>query len=751
MHELPSSSPGRVAALEPIAETMADIRSILMAEEGAIRGAKGAPVFLEGGARFLYQPDGPGGLSVDLVDPVRRSISRLVGEEDLKAALTGLKIDLTQLSVDGAGDREAVIYFSSGETMIAFDLTAKRARIDPERAAWARLHRPRIISDQFPTTFGDLIEAASPDGRRFITQREANLWVRDLDGCEQQLTADGGPDLIWGGTQESAQTFNVLWAPDGEKIAAVLLDNRDTPHEPLMRYMSRGATVTTWPYSRVGDPISRFTLYVIDTASAERVRLDAGDTDDHYVDLLGWSADGAAVYYQVVDRAHKTVEFRRADATSGASRTLRVERSSSYIDTPFTLGPPLLRPLEHAEGFLMFCEREAGFRQLYLHDGDGRRIRLLGPDVGLVYKIVSLDDAHGRVFVMAAARDERPYDRALYCLPLDGGAARRLTPGPGFREVWPAPDGSAFVVRTADPNTPPSVTVIDPFGNMVVEVSTADVSRLRAMGFDPPETFATRSGDGRSEVRGLILKPFGFDPSRRYPIVEMIYGGMQVSHTPKSYYGFERLGMGYNSVPARVLLHYGFVVVYADAPGTPDRGRAYQDATYGVWPQTVVSNHAHWLQEAARARPWMDIGRVGVFGNSWGGLMSARALVEAPDLYKVAVVMTAAGDLDDHSNYIEPFMGMASANRRGYAAGSILDRLKEICGRALVIGFPEDVNAGFSPTMKLVAGLIEAQRDFDMLVIPGMNHHIDGRGAALATYGYAVITRYFRQWLKDGG
>lgn len=739
--------PGQARELEPIAQTVADIEVVLRTEDAALGGARGMPVFLKGGRTLLYQDEGRGSMRVTLVDIPSGRVTQLTVPSVMHAALSAAGANPSAAELDGASDDLRTLYFRIEGRMAAFDRQAGRARFMPERDRWAKLHRARVISDQLPQTYGDLVEAMSPDGRSFITQRDSNLWLRNVEGGERQLTFDGSLDLIWGGTEESAQQFNVHWSPDGRKIATVQLDNRNVPHEPLAHYVDRRTRIETIPFSRVGEPISRFSLFVIDVRTGVRTSIDAGDTADHYVNLLGWSAKGD-IYYQLVSRDQKIVEFYRADASSGASRRVAVERSMTYVDTPFSLGPQLLTPLKTRDGFLLFSERD-GLRRLYLDDGSGSEEVRLGGELGLVTRIVALDEKRGRVVVLAAAPGDRPYDTALYSLPLNGGAARRLTPGPGFREVWAAPDASAFVVRTSDPQTPPRVELVVADGGRITEVSRSSDTKLRGMGFSEPETFVARAADDRFDVRGLILKPFGFDPRRRYPVVEMIYGGMQVSHTPKSFYGFGDLGAGYNSVPARILLHHGFVVVFVDAPGTPDRGRAYQDATYGIWPQTVVANHEKWLRDAARDRPWMDLDRVGIFGSSWGGYMSQRALADAPDLYKVAVSMAAVADLDDHQMYIEPFMGLREQNPEGYAAASIYPRIPQIRGRILSIGFPLDINAGFSPTMKFVDAMVAADKDIDLFVLPRINHQVTCCDPHSATYTYAVITRYFRRWLGE--
>lgn len=734
--------------LEPIARSVRDITELLRREDAAIRGARGTPIFLPAGRGFLYQEDGRGGMRILRFDAAGRR-ERLARPDVLARALAAEGIASSDVLLEGAAGDLQTLYFQTTSGAVSFERRSGKARRAPERDAWLRLHRPRVLSDQLPQTYGDLLEAPSPDGRWFIAQHDDDLWLRDTKGGLRRLTDDGARNLTWGGTEESAQQLNAYWSADSRKIAAVRLDNRAVPMEPLASYLTPRTTIEQIPFSRVGEPISRFELYIIDVERGERVRIETGPTADHYVNLLGWNASGSSVYYQVVSRDQKTVEFRSADARTGVSTTLATERSQTYVDTPFSLGPALLTPLKASDGFLLFSERD-GVRRLYRRQDASPTETPLGADIGLVSRIVSVDDKRGRVFVLAAAKDERPYDTALYSLPLDGGPAQRLTPGPGVREAWDAPDGPGFVVRTSDPQTPPQVAFVSGDGGQTVAVSVADASGLRAMGFSPPERFATTAVDGRLEVRGLILKPFGFDPARRYPVVEMIYGGMQVSHNRKSFYSFGDLGAGYNSVPARVLLHHGFVVVYVDAPGTPGRGRAYQDATYGAWPGGVIPNHAKWIRDASRTRPWMDLSRVGVFGSSWGGFLTQHALAEAPDLYKVGVSMAAVSDLSDHQMYIEPFMGRPADNPAGYAAASIYPRIKDIRGRILSIGFPRDINAGFSPTMKFVDAMVAADKDIDLFVMPAINHQVTCCDPHSATYAYAVITRYFRRLLGEG-
>jgi len=208
-------------------------------------------------------------------------------------------------------------------------------------------------------------------------------------------------------------------------------------------------------------------------------------------------------------------------------------------------------------------------------------------------------------------------------------------------------------------------------GELIAELSRSDISALEAAGYTPPLSFVAASVDGNRDSHGLIYRPFNFDPQQKYPVIELIYAGMQVSHVPHDFYGF---GRSSSSLVLRSLLHLGFVVLMIDAPGTPDRGRAYQDATYRIWPQTVIPNHALWIREAASAHPWMDITRVG------------------------------------QPTYIEPFMGLPAENPEGYAVASNLALIDQIQGPVLVMPMPMDVNAGFSPGMKFLNAINDGVR-----------------------------------------
>lgn len=730
-------SPSAAAEPEPpMRATLATIDTILTRENAAVSDGDPETHWIDS-RHLLYRRSARSHAFV-LIDALTGTTKALTGDDWLSEALAKAKVD-GAVTIDGLSPDQRTLYLASGATFYAVDLDRRSVAPDEARTERARSHRPRLISDQFPTTFGPLMEGASPDGRRFIGRRDDNIVIRDADtGTIRPLTTDGVPKYSWLDTEESSEGLNAAWSPDGTRIAAVRLDSRDVHYEPVMRWLTRAPTVDYVAYPRAGDAMHRFELSVIDAATGTRVAIDTGDTRDHYLNLLGWLADGRSLLYQLIDREHKRLQIFRADAATGRVQRILSETRATYIDTPMTLSPVLARPLAGG-GFLYLSERD-GWRHLYRYDDDGNLVRRLTSGDWPVEDIVRIDDR----WVYFTAAQQVAYRVALYRVSLGGGSPERLTPEGNARDISFAPDGAHFVVTRSTPLMPPITELRSADGKLVAQLAEATIGDA----LPRLEVVETPATDPRFTTNGLILRPTGFDPARRYPVVEIIYGGMQLDFLPRDAYPTGWWQQGYNARMGRLLANQGFVVVYINAPGTPGRGRAYQDATYGRWPQGVIADHAALIRAAAVTRPWMDLSRVGVFGNSWGGYLAQRALIDAPDLYRAAVAMAPPSDFSDHPTYIEPFMGLPDHNPVGYAAGSNLTRLGSITGSVLVMPEPLDVNAGFSPAMKFVDAMIAVGGDAELFTMPEVNHRITCCGWPRERYGYAIALRYLQRKLR---
>jgi dipeptidyl aminopeptidase/acylaminoacyl peptidase len=248
---------------------------------------------------------------------------------------------------------------------------------------------------------------------------------------------------------------------------------------------------------------------------------------------------------------------------------------------------------------------------------------------------------------------------------------------------------------------------------LLLPLERGDIGPLRAAGWRPPEPFTAKGRDGQADIWGVIFKPTNFDPQKKYPVIEYIYGGPQGSDVPKSF------DVRFNS-----LTELGFIVVQIDGMGTNNRSRAFHDVTWknladGGFPDRIL-----WHQAVARKHPWYDITRMGIYGGSAGGQHSLGALLFHPEFYKVAV--SDSGCHDNRMDKIwwnEQWMGWPVGPQ--YAASSNVDNASRLQGKLLLIVGELDDNVDPSSTFQVVNALIKANKHFDLLVVPG-GHHAPG-------------------------
>jgi dipeptidyl aminopeptidase/acylaminoacyl peptidase len=270
-------------------------------------------------------------------------------------------------------------------------------------------------------------------------------------------------------------------------------------------------------------------------------------------------------------------------------------------------------------------------------------------------------------------------------------------------------------------------------------LSTADASGLQGLGWIPPEPFVAKAADGETDLHGLIYKPSDFDPAHPYPIIEYIYAGAQSQWTPHAF------TLGLQSAFAQL----GYVVVMLDGRGTPGRGKAFQDVVVDRLGDFEIADHAGALRQAAASRPWMDLSRVGVFGLSFGGYFSIRALIQAPDVYKAGVAMAPA-ELGPSimSPPVESYIGLPGERPERYAAIRNTDKLGDLAGDLLIITGTDDVNTPLEQTMAYAAALAAADKPFDQIIVPGVNHTMnDAAGGSRNAFVLGAVTRHFARTL----
>jgi dipeptidyl-peptidase-4 len=700
------------------------------------KGGTVQPRWMADSVRFWYVDSAPDRTVIQLVDPIagrraplvdvgraRAAVGRALGHQPPYSGLPGSGFALV--------DQERGLRFSLEGRDWVLDLASYSVRSVPVPSAAERDRRePRLVERAWPTTGTDLRELASPDGRWLASHRDGNLWLRSTaDGRDQQLTSDAVTDFGW-------TVAGAKWSPDGLRLAALKIDNRGLAKLPILHWLKPTEEVEWRPFTKVGGAMARFEIHVIDILSGRTVTTRFADSVDAYLSPIGWTPDNAEFLFYRMTRDMKRLELAAIRPATGQTRVVLAETQPTFIKN-IAANPgwrDLVTLLPDGKRFVLISERD-GWDHLYLYDLEGTLIRRLTSGRFPVLKVVTVDIKGGWIYFTGHA-EPRPYDTHLYRVALDGSGFKRLTEGTGIHTAAFTPSMRHFVEHHSSIDRPWTAELRAADGRLVMTLATANTDSLRAFGWRPPEEFVAKAADGTTDLHGVLIKPFDFDSTRKYPIVEYIYGGPQTTTVVRNF--------GQAWVKEQALAQLGFVAVVVDARGTPERGKAFQDVVYRNFGRNEILDHAAVLKQLGARHPWLDLTRVGILGGSWGGYMTIRALVLAPETYHVGIATFPVGELYDHAaSAIEPYMGLVETNRAGYDYGSSLRIIDRLRGKLMLLHGTSDVNATFSATMKVVDALTKAGKPYDLRVFPELNHSLTG----IEGYFAETVRRYFVEHL----
>jgi dipeptidyl aminopeptidase/acylaminoacyl peptidase len=581
--------------------------------------------------------------------------------------------------------------------------------------------------------------APSPDHRREAFIRDWNLWLREVgSGKETQLTFDGQPDYGYAtdnaGWKHTDQAI-VVWSPDGGRIATFRQDQRKTSTMTLVGTNVGAPAVQQWKYPFVGDAdVTMIERVIIDlTGEAPRVVRLQMPPDQHRStcadDLVcsdgwedvQWAKDGRTLAFVSTDRGHKSATLHVADAATGAVRQVfREEVATQYQSAP-ALDSVNWRYLPESGEFLWFSQ-QSDWGHLYLHDlATGTRKRQLTRGDWNVAKVARIDQASRTLWFHGVGREpgRDPYFVHYYKVGLDGGDVALLTPEDANHAVSPSPDGRHFIDVHSTVATAPVAVLRDANGGLLRELARADLSRLRAHGWVPPEPFTVKGRDSKTDLHGQLFKPARFDPGAKYPIVTYIYPGPQVGSVRSRSF-----------LPAHLdhqaLAELGFVVIALDGMGTPMRSKAFQDVSYANMADNTLPDQVAALRQLAARHPWIDATRAGMWGHSGGGNATAAAMFRHPDVYKAGIAESGNHDnLAYEDDWAERYHGLlvrnadGTTNYDGQDNASIAHRLQ---GRLFLLHGMMDDNVPPQSTLLLVDALVKANKDFDLLLLPHARH-----------------------------
>ena len=551
----------------------------------------------------------------------------------------------------------------------------------------------------------------SPDGKQEAYIEGYNVVLHEVGKPYSEkriLTQDGTIGCYY--------SNRIQWSPNGKKI---FVCKRIPVPKRYAYYVESSPADQLQPilhkqeYAKPGDALPQHLPVVIDTETGKKVEADAHALENQFaLEWMQWTPDGKEVTMEYNQRGHHIYQMLAMNAETGSLRTVVEERSDKFVN----YGRIWRQFVNEGKQLLWTSERD-NWNHLYLYDVQkGKVIRQVTKGDWFVRGIQRVDEKKGCIYFSASGmnKGEDPYLVHYYKIGMDGKNLVALTPEEGNHSVQYTGDFRYFVDTYSKVDKAPVTVVRDAeSGKLVKTLETADLSVLKKHGWQTPEVFVAKGRDGKTDMWGIIQRPTNFDPNKKYPVIEYIYAGPGDAYTPKSF-------LNYNWYTTS-LAELGFIVVQLDAMGTSYRGKKFEEVCYKNLKDAGFPDRELWIKAAAKKYPYMDADNVGIYGCSAGGQESTTAVLLHGDFYKAAY--SACGCHDNRMDKIwwnEQWMSWPIDS--SYVECSNVENAHKLERPLMLVVGELDDNVDPSSTYQVVNALEKANKEFELVVIPGAHH-----------------------------
>ena len=616
----------------------------------------------------------------------------------------------------------------------------------------------------------------SPDGTMGVFSRNNNLFWMDRENLmkaakdekdstivEHRITSDGivdygyAPGSIYGDGNSQADTTKrgrafVVWSPDSKHFATEKTDTRKIKNLWVINVLSNPRpTLETYKYQMPGEDGAESELYVFSMpdGKAKRIRCSAFKEQMMNIETAPltqkeryekhparkWLGDNNGFFLSRGSRDLHRMDLCYVSLDSDSTKTLISERMNTYIEERDL-------KLVGKDRMIWWSERN-GWANLYLYKTDGTLIRNLTEGAYHVEDVLAVNEKEGYVLFSACGvnKDENPYQMHTYRVSLEGGAIRQLDMDDMNVEATACQDAKYMVANCSRVDYAPHSYLIGADGRRTL-LEEADLSLLYKAGYKMPERFKVKAADGVTDLYGAMYKPFDFDSTKVYPIIDYVYPGPQVEGN--------NIAWSRGMLRTDRLAQIGFVVItVGNRGGHPNRSKWYHNYGYGNLRDYGLEDQKYAIQQLASQHSFIDIDRVGIHGHSGGGFMSTAAMLKYPDFFKVAV--SCAGNHDNRIYnrwWSETHHGVKEVVSEGdttfvYHIETNPEIAANLKGHLMLVHGDIDNNVHPGNTIRVANALIKANKRFDMLILPGQRH---GFGD-MNEYFFYRMADYFSEWL----
>jgi dipeptidyl-peptidase-4 len=628
--------------------------------------------------------------------------------------------------------------FSADEQLLLLRASSEQIYRHSVRAMYYVLNPATgTITEVYPKKV--MYASLSPDGSCVAFVFENNLYIHELRNGEiKQITRDGKVGSIingavdWVYEEEFSMSKGFEWSPDGSSIAYYRFDESAVKEFTMDMYGALYPERESWKYPKAGEDNARVDVFIYQRNNGTSVRCETGSERDQYLPRIKWTRNSQILSVQRLNRTQNHWELLYFDALTGTGKVVLEEISNTYIDIHDDL-----YFLNNGHQFL-FTSDLSGYKHIWMYDTRKGKRTPVTQGAWDVASLDAVDEERGLVYY--SSFQISPVEAHAYKIGLDGKKPICLNPEPGHHQVTILPGNKYYVDIHSTFTQPETISLVSLESQQRQVLEQNKKLRDTLAGF---QFGAVRFGSipltSSAPLRYWMILPPNFDSTKKYPMLMHVYGGPGANTVNNKW-------SGSNYFWHQMLAQKGYIVVSVDNRGTGHQGAAFQKATYlqlGKLEQEDQAFAARWF---ARNMTFIDSGRVGIWGWSFGGYLSSLCLAKSPEVFKMAIAVAPVTNWRYYDNiYTERYLRKPQDNRGGYEQNSPINFVRNIKGSYLIVHGTADDNVHFQNTTEMVKALIEANVDFDSEIYPDKNHGIYGGNSRL--HLYRRMTRFVEERL----
>ncbi len=555
----------------------------------------------------------------------------------------------------------------------------------------------------------------SPDGKKAAFVRGNNIFLIDLKTkVETQLTFDGSEVILnghfdWVYEEEFHIINGIEWSPDSKRIAFWRLDQSNVPEIKIAKWDSLYLNELTMRYPKAGANNSLVKIGVADVQTKKVKWMDIGEETDIYIPRIKFTNNPEVLSIQRLNRLQNKLDLLFADVKTGKSMIVLTDTDPCWIDISDDL-----YFFQNEDKFIWTSEKD-GYKHIYLYNNSGKLVKQLTSGKWEVDAVTGIDEENKTVYFTSNAAGIQYLNFQSVSL---SGEVKKISKENGYHAIMLSADNKYFIERYSTANSLTSTRVYTTNGEIVRELIQSDMTVFDGYELSPVEYFSFNTSD-EVELNGSIIKPAEFDESKKYPVLIYNYSG------PGSQSVLDRWS-GPNGLWHQMLAQHGYIIIAVDTRGTGGRGKDFKNLMYKNLGHWEVNDHVEAVNYLSTL-PYVDPERIGIWGWSYGGYVSALALMKAADVFKAAISVAPVIHWKFYDSiYTERFMSLPHLNPEGYENSAVLNYTDKLKGKLLLVHGTSDDNVHFQNSVKLVEKLIAENKQFETMYYPEKDHGIYG-------------------------